>query len=275
MNILELDFVQGAIRMAYEGYQRGWHERNGGNLTYRLRAEEVEGAAPGFSPRDWTDIGTSVPTLAGEYFLTSGTGKYMGNLHIAPEETIGIIEIDPTGEHYRVVWGLTKEGRPTSELPSHLMNHEVKKRVSNGSHRVIYHAHPANLIALTFVLPLDDKAFTRALWSTMTECPIVFPDGVGVVPWMVPGGRDIAVATSRLMEEFDVAVWAYHGIFCSGPDFDLTFGLMDTVEKSAEIVLKVLSTGHKVQGITSDDLRAIARDFHITLPERFLDPAEQ
>lgn len=275
MNILELDFVQGAIRMAYEGYTRGWHERNGGNLTYRLRPEEVEAAAPGFVPRDWADIGTRVPTLAGEYFLTSGTGKYMGNLHTLPEETIGIIEIDPAGERYRVVWGLTKEGRPTSELPSHLMNHEVKKRVSNGSHRVIYHAHPVNLIALTFVLPLDNKTFTRTLWSTMTECPIVFPDGVGVVPWMVPGGRDIAVETSRLMESFDVAVWAYHGIFCSGVDFDLTFGLMDTVEKSAEIVLKVLSTGNQLQGITSDDLRAIARDFHLTLPERFLDPLGQ
>ena len=271
MDILKLPFVQGAIRMAYEGYTRGWHERNGGNLTYRLRPEEAEAAAPGFSPRGWEEIGTQVPSLAGEYFLTSGTGKYMGNLLIAPEETLGIIELDGTGERYRVVWGLTS-GRPTSELPSHLMNHEVKKRASGGAHRVIYHSHPANVVALTFALPLDDKTFTRALWSTMTECPIIFPGGVGVVPWMVPGGRDIAVATSRLMEEFDVAIWAYHGLFCSGADFDLTFGLMDTVEKAAEIVIKVLSTGSKLEGITSDNLRAIARDFHLTLPERFLDP---
>lgn len=271
MDILKLPFVQGAIRMAYEGYTRGWHERNGGNLTYRLRPEEAEAAAPGFSPRGWEEIGTQVPSLAGEYFLTSGTGKYMGNLLIAPEETLGIIELDGTGERYRVVWGLTG-GRPTSELPSHLMNHEVKKRASGGAHRVIYHSHPANVVALTFALPLDDKTFTRALWSTMTECPIIFPGGVGVVPWMVPGGRDIAVATSRLMEEFDVAIWAYHGLFCSGADFDLTFGLMDTVEKAAEIVIKVLSTGSKLEGITSDNLRAIARDFHLTLPERFLDP---
>ena len=35
--------------------------------------------------------------------------------------------------------------------------------------------------------------------------PVVFPDGVGVVPWMVPGGRDIAVATSELMKKYDVA----------------------------------------------------------------------
>ena len=47
----------------------------------------------------------------------------------------------------------------------------------------------ADTIALTLVLPLDDKVFTRELWESATECPVVFPDGVGVVPWMVPGGN--------------------------------------------------------------------------------------
>ena len=42
MKILESKFVQGFIKMADDGYQQGWHERNGGNLSYRLKAEEVE-----------------------------------------------------------------------------------------------------------------------------------------------------------------------------------------------------------------------------------------
>ena len=57
------------------------------------------------------------------------------------------------------------------------------------------------VIALTLVLPLDDKVFTRDLWESATECPVVFPDGVGVVPWMVPGGREIAVKTAELMKK--------------------------------------------------------------------------
>lgn len=57
------------------------------------------------------------------------------------------------------------------------------------------------VIALTFVLPLDDKVFTRELWESATECSVVFPDGVGVVPWMVPGGREIAVKTAELMKK--------------------------------------------------------------------------
>ena len=45
---------------------------------------------------------------------------------------------------------------------------------------------------MTYILPLTARDFTRALWKSATECPVVFPGGVGVVPWMVPGGRDIA-----------------------------------------------------------------------------------
>ena len=95
---------------------------------------------------------------------------------------------------------------------------------------------------------------------------------MGVVQWMVPGGADIALATSEIMKKFDAAVWAHHGLFCSGPDFDITFGLMHTIEKAAEIYVKVLSCGQGIrQTITDANLRAIAKEFGVTLNEDFLD----
>lgn len=107
--------------------------------------------------------------------------------------------------------------------------------------------------------------------AAATECPVVFPSGVGVVDWMVPGGRDIAVATSELMKQYDVAIWAHHGMFCSGEDFDLTFGLMHTVEKSAEILVKMMSMRpDKLQTITPQNFRDLAVDFKVELPEKFL-----
>lgn len=203
--------------------------------------------------------------------MVTGSGKYFRNVILDPADTSAIIEIDAAGENYRIVWGLVNGGKPTSELPSHLMNHEVKKKATGGAHRVIYHCHPTNLIALTFVLPLSAEAFTRELWEMATECPVVFPSGVGVVPWMVPGGREIAVETSKLMEEYDAVIWAHHGLFCSGEDFDLTFGLAHTIEKAAEILVKVRSmTDHKRQTITPDEFRDLAKSFGVTLPEKFL-----
>lgn len=271
MKFLDAEFVKGFIRMANDGWEQGWHERNGGNLSYRIKPEEVESVKENFEAKEWQPIGTTVPKLAKEYFLVTGSGKYFRNVIIKPEDSICIIELDEKGENYRIVWGLVNGGRPTSELPSHLMNHEVKMIATGGKHRVIYHAHTTNIIALTFVLPLEDRVFTRELWEMATECPVVFPEGVGVVPWMVPGGRDIAVVTSELMKKYNLAIWAHHGMFASGEDFDLTFGLMHTAEKSAEILVKMLSMQpNKRQTITPDNFRDLARDFKVTLPEEFL-----
>lgn len=272
MSILDVKFVQGFIRMANDGWEQGWHERNGGNLSYRMKDEDVAAVKEWLKEDgEWKEIGTEVPGLAGEYFMVTGSGKYFRNVIIDAEDSIGIIKVDETGTKYQIQWGFVNGGRPTSELPSHLMNLEVKKRVTNGKYRVVYHAHTTNTIALTFVLPLSDEVFTRELWEMATECPVVFPSGIGVVDWMVPGGKDIAVATSKLMEQYDVAIWAHHGMFASGEDFDLTFGLMHTVEKAAEILVKVLSiTPNKLQTITPDNFRHLAKDFKVELPEKFL-----
>ena len=62
---------------------------------------------------------------------------------------------------------------------------------------------------------------------------------------------------------YDRAIWAHHGMFAAGEDFDLTFGLMHTAEKSAEILVKMLS-------MKLDNFRHLAKDFNVTLSEEFL-----
>ena len=275
MAITDIEVMQHYIRMCGDGWDQGWHERNGGNLTYRMRPEEVEQCRPYFkdTPGQWVNMGVQADNLRGEFFISTGSGKYFRNVPLAPQDNICIVEINEAGDAWRIVWGLEKGGRPTSEFPSHFLNHSVRKEATGGACRVIYHAHPANLIAMTYILPLTARDFTRALWKSATECPVVFPGGVGVVPWMVPGGSDIALATSQLMKEYDAAVWAHHGLFASGPDFDTTFGLMHTIEKAAQIYILALSAGQGciLQTIEDEDLRAIAKDFGVTLREEFLD----
>lgn len=272
MDIKEARFFKGFTRLTADAFKKGWHERNGGNLTYRVRPEEVEAVSDSLqSVKSWEPIGNTVPKLAGEYFLVTGSGRYMRNVEPNPEENIALIQIDAKGENYGIVWGLTAGGRPTSELPTHLAAHELKKEMTNGKNRVIYHAHPTNLIALTFVLPLKDKEFTRELWEMATEDPVIFPEGIGVVPWMVPGGKEIADASVKLMEKYRVVVWAHHGLFVCGDDFDEAFGLMDTVEKASEICVKVLSMGGKKQTITREGFIQLAKDFNINLNTDLLD----
>lgn len=274
MDITNVPVIQGYLRMCDDGWRQGWHERNGGNLTYRMSPQEAEACRSCFqTPGEWVQMGVKAENLKGEYFLTTGSGKYFRNVKEDPAHNVGIVEINEEGDAWRILWGLQEGGKPTSEFPSHFLNHSVRKAATNGANKVIYHAHPANLIAMTYMLPLTAKAFTRALWQSATECPVVFPGGVGVVPWMVPGGPEIAWATSKLMEEYDAAVWAHHGLFCSGPDFDTAFGLMHTIEKAAQIYLLAMSAGggRVRQTIEDENLRAIAKAFGVTLREEFLE----
>lgn len=274
-SIEDIKVIRDYIRMCSDGVALGWHERNGGNLTYRMREEEVVQCRPFFrdQPGEWVPMGVKAANLKGEYFIASGSGKYLRNVELEPQDNICIVEINEEGDSWRIVWGLESGGKPTSEFPSHFMNHSVKKRTTGGANRVIYHAHPPYVVALSYILPLSAEAFTRLLWKSETECCVVFPDGVGVVPWMVPGGADIAKATCAEMEKYDAAVWAFHGLFVSGPDFDTAFGLMHTIEKASQIACITLSAngGRKTrQCITDDNLRDIGREFGVTLNEDIL-----
>ena len=186
MKILDMACVKGFMRLAQDSVDKGWHEMNGGNLSYRMTEAEANNVKKTCRKptTGWIEIGGTVPKLGGQFFVVTGTTRFMRNVMRDPENAFGIAEIDATGTKYRIWWGLANGGRPTSEFAPHLRCHEIRMTLTDGANRVIYHCHPPAVIALTFVLPLTDKAFTRVLWSAMTECPVIFPEGVGVVKWM-------------------------------------------------------------------------------------------
>ena len=104
MKVLDAKFVQGFIRMADDGWKQGWHERNGGNLSYRIKPEEVDEIRDDLkTDAEWIEIGTEVPKLAKEYFLVTGSGKYFRNVILDPEDSICVIELDETGTKYRIL----------------------------------------------------------------------------------------------------------------------------------------------------------------------------
>lgn len=271
MNVLDSKVMKGFVRMVTDGWELNFHERNGGNASYRMKPEEVEEIKDSLDfSKPWVEIGETATNLANEFFIVTGSGKYFRNVQLDPADTCCIIEIDASGSRYRVVWGLVNGGKPTSELPAHILNHSVKCEATGGTHRVLYHGHPANVIALTFVLPLNDEVFTRELWEMITECPMIFPEGVGVLEWMVPGSDHIAQATSEKMKKYDVVIWAHHGMFASGVDFDSTIGLFHLVEKSAEVLVKVISMGGKKQTTSIQNLKDLDADLGLNIENRFL-----
>ena len=267
-NILEAKFVEEMKRTTANMYRLGWDERNGGNISMMLDPNEVA------EYLDLNNVIRTIPTgfvandLIGKIFIVTGTGKYFKNVEFDPETNLGIIRIAKDGTTAELLWGYKDGGRFTSELPAHLMSHMARLK-QDPENRVVLHCHPTNTLAMNYVHELDDKKFTHTLWQTCTECIVVFPDGVGVLPWMLCGNNEIGEATAKKMEEYRIVIWGLHGLYGTGKDIDEAFGLVETVEKAAQLYM-ISAHLPRINTITDDQLREVAKGFNLKFREDFL-----
>lgn len=267
-NILDAPFVEEMKKTTANMYRLGWDERNGGNISYMLDEKEVA------EYLDLNNVIRTIPTgfeakeLIGKIFIVTGTGKYFKNVEYDPENNLGIIRIAEDGTTAELLWGYADGGKFTSELPAHLMSH-ISRLSVGPENRVVIHSHPTNTLAMNYVHELDEKKFTHTLWEMCTECIVVFPDGVGVLPWMLCGTNEIGEATAEKMKEFRLVIWAMHGIYGAGKNLDEAFGLIETVEKAAQIYML---TSHlpRINTIKDKDMKILAEAFGVEYRKDFL-----
>lgn len=202
-NILTAPFIDEMKKATANMYRLGWDERNGGNISYMLNEYEVS------EYLNINRIVRTIPTgfdateLIGKIFIVTGTGKYFKNVEDDPENNLGIIRIANDGTTAELLWGWKDGGKFTSELPAHLMSHMARLK-QDKNNRVVMHCHPTNTLAMTHVHKLTDKDFTRTIWGMCTECIVVFPDGIGVLPWMLCGNKEIGIATAEKNERISI-----------------------------------------------------------------------
>jgi len=267
-DILTAPFLRDMMDATANMYRLGWDERNGGNISMLLDEQETG---------EYLDLAKVVRTiplsfraeaLCGRLFLVTGTGKYFKNIKEDPANNLGIIRIAQDGVTAELLWGHEDGGRFTSELPAHLMSHMARLAV-DPEHRVVLHCHPTHTLAMNYVHTLDERELTHTLWQMCTECIVVFPDGVGVLPWMLCGTNSIGEATAEKIREFRLVVWAMHGIYGVGRDLDEAFGLVETVEKAAQVFL--LTQGQeRINTITDAQLVELAEGFGVVYRKDFL-----
>ena len=268
-NILNAPFVMEMRKTCANMYRLGWDERNGGNISYLLNEEEVYEYLDKNKVIRTLPMSFDAPSLVGKVFIVTGTGKYFKNVDDDPETNLGIVRIAEDGKTAELLWGLADGGKFTSEFPAHLMSHMARLSVAP-ENRVVMHCHPNHILAMTFVHELDEKKFTHSLWEMCTECMMVFPDGVGVLPWMLCGTNSIGEATAEKMKEFRLVVWGMHGIYGAGRTMDETFGLIETVEKGAQIYML---TAHlpRINTIKDEEMVALAEYLGLNYRKDFLD----
>ena len=267
-SIFEAPFVREMEKTTANMYRLGWDERNGGNVSYLLDEKEVA------EYLDLSHVIRTIPTgfdakpLIDKIFIVTGTGKYFKNVESDPETNLGVVRIGRDGTTAELLWGYKDGGRFTSEFPAHMMSHMARLAV-DPQHRIVMHTHPTYTIAMNAVCPLDEKDFTKRLWKSNTEAVVVFPDGVGVLPCMICGTNEIGEATAAKMKDFRLVVWTNHGIYGTGRTMDEAFGLIETVEKTAQIYM--LTLGHVVNEIPDEVIKGLAKLWNLKMLPGVLD----
>ena len=119
-DVKEAPFVREMCKTASNMYRLGWDERNGGNISYLLKEEEVA------QYLDLNEVIRTIPLmgvnevdfdaspLEGKIFIVTGTGKYFKNVEDDPETNLGIVRIGKGVKEVELLWGFKDGGRPTS-----------------------------------------------------------------------------------------------------------------------------------------------------------------
>ena len=241
-------------------WQKGWAERNGGNITVNITefVDDAMRAMPAIeAPRS---IGRVLPMLDGCWFYCKGTGRRMRDLARDPMANGSIIRILPGCKRYEIV--ADAPVAPTSELPSHLAVHDYL--LANGSpYRASLHTHPIELVALTHNRKwLEKDVATRMLWSMIPETRAFCPRGLGIVPYMMPSSHELAEATINVIDEnYDVVMWEKHGVFAVDTDIIGAFDQVDVLNKAAQIYIAARNMGFVPDGMTDAQMRELGITF--------------
>lgn len=242
-------------------WQKGWAERNGGNITVNITDfidKEIRNMPPIGEVRQ---IGMALPYLKNQYFYCKGTGKRMRDLARRPMENGSVIRILEDCASYVII--ADELVLPTSELPSHLLVHNWF--LETGSpHRATLHTHPIELVALSHHAPfLKKDVLSRLLWSMIPETKAFCPRGLGIVPYKMPGSNELAQATLDELKDYDVVLWEKHGVFAVDNDIVQAFDQVDVLTKSALIYIAGKNMGFTPEGMSMEQMQEMTRVFHL------------
>jgi len=239
-SILENKAFQGVLEEIAEvaGYlwDRGWAERNAGNISVNITELLPNDAIDSLKPAGKIENFGSFDYLSGQILLVTASGSRMRDLAKNPAANTCIVLLEKgktpafysPGENTPVL-------TPTSEIATHLAIQQMflQKRKSN---KVVLHAHVTEFIALTHNNRFRSGAsISRMLWSMHPEVKMFCKEGVGFVPFALPGSASIARKTMKVLADHDIAIWERHGCISTGTTVNEAFDLLDILAKAVKI----------------------------------------
>ncbi len=242
-------------------WQKGWAERNGGNITINITSLIDDEISNLKAISDKIPLGRTMPHIKGCYFFCKGTNRRMRDLARYPMENGSLIRITDDCSHYEII--ADNPVKPTSELASHLSIHNylIEK---GSSYKAVLHTHPIDLIAMTHNPAFMKKdVLTFLLWSMIPETRAFCPRGLGIIPYKMPSTFELADATINELNDYDVVMWEKHGVVAVGENVMEAFDMVDTLSKSAQIYLTAKSMGFEPEGTSVEQMNELKEAFNL------------
>lgn len=74
---------------------------------------------------------------------------------------------------------------------------------------------------------------------------------------------ELAEATIKQLEDYDVAMWEKHGVFAVDVDIMSAFDQVDVLNKSALIYIAAKNMGFEPDGMTTEQMQEMTRAFNL------------
>lgn len=245
-------------------WQKGWAERNAGNISVNL-SEQMEELDVELEHYPLFHLERNYEALANLYFFVTGTGKRMRDLAISPMKNACIIKMNKKGNAYHIITMKKKNlynFRPTSELPTHLAAHNLLIQMGS-KNKAVVHTHPNELVAMTQIPRFQTaQMLNKTLWGMHPEAFVFVPRGVYMVPYLLPGSHQIADATMEGFKQgHEVVIWEKHGAFAIGETVSDAFDMIDILSKSARIWFMTKQSGNEPEGLNDEQLEELKEAF--------------
>jgi rhamnulose-1-phosphate aldolase len=212
------------------------------------------------------ELPLAVPELARGCLLVTGSGRRLREAIQNPAANLGFVAIDEGGRTGRLHTSpLRLFDRLTSEFNSHLAVHRDQVRATGTNFHAVVHAQPVSLTYLSHIPAYRDENFlSRRLLRWQPEAIVNLPEGVGSLPFQVPGSAELMAATIESLRTHRIVVWGKHGVMArSDQSVKRAVDRIEYAETAAHYEYTNLLNGEKGEGLTDEEIRAVARAFGI------------
>lgn len=212
------------------------------------------------------ELPEAVPELVGSTFIVTGSGRRLREVIDDPAANLGCVAVDEGGRTGRLYTSPRKLfARLTSEFNSHLAVHHDQVVRSGTNFHAVVHAQPRHLTYLSHIPRYQYEPYlNRHLLRWQPELIVQLPEGIGHVPFLVPGSAELMAATLESLRHHRIVIWGKHGVMArSDISAKRAADRIEYAETAARYEYMNLVNHEQGEGLSVEEIRAIAKLWNI------------